>query len=138
MAAEPLWLDLGAVLAIHEKQIAKFGGGSGVRDVGLVESALARPQQLHLYEGEEDVLRLAVRLGIGLARNHGFVDGNKRTGAVAMIAFLALNGQRLDMADDETLGRWFEAVIEGRMSEEELADAMWPFLTAIRSNTSDR
>jgi death-on-curing protein len=74
------------------------------------------------------MLRLAVRLGIGLAMNHGFVDGNKRTGAVAMILFLALNGWRLEMPNDETLGRWFEAVIEGRMSEEALADAIWPFL----------
>lgn len=62
--------------------------------------------------------------------NHGFVDGNKRTGAVAMIAFLALNGWRLEMANDETLGRWFEAAIEGRMSEAELAEAMLPFLGA--------
>lgn len=74
------------------------------------------------------MLTLAVRLGIGLAMNHGFVDGNKRTGAVAMIAFLALNGWRLDMANDETLGRWFEAVIEGRMSEAALGDALLPFL----------
>ena len=131
MDAEPVWLDLEAVLAIHDKQIARFGGGSGVRDIGLIESALARPQQLFHYAGEEDVLTLGVRLGIGLAMNHGFVDGNKRTGAVAMIAFLALNGWRLDMADDDTLGRWFEAVIEGRMSDSALAEAVLPFLAAI-------
>jgi len=131
LAAEPVWLDLEAVLAIHDKQIGRFGGGSGVRDIGLIESALARPQQLFHYAGEEDVLTLAARLGIGLAMNHGFVDGNKRTGAVAMIAFLSLNGWRLEMANDETLGRWFEAVIEGRMSEEGLAEALAPHLSAI-------
>lgn len=126
--SEPLWLDLDGLLKAHEEQIARFGGSAGIRDMGLVESALARPQQLYFYEGEEDVLALAVRLGVGIALNHGFVDGNKRTGAVAMIEFLALNGWRLEMADDGALGRWFEAVIEGRMSEAQLADALWPFL----------
>ena len=129
--SEPVWLDLDELLQIHEEQIAEFGGGAGVRDLGLIESALARPRQLFHYSGEEDVLVLAVRLGIGLAMNHGFVDGNKRTGAQAMIDFLALNGWRLGMANDETLGRWFEAAIEGRMSEAELADAVFPFLSAI-------
>jgi death-on-curing protein len=89
------------------------------------------PRQLYLYEGEEDVLALAVRLGLGIAFNHGFVDGNKRTGAVAMIEFLALNGYDLLMANDGTLGRWFEAVIEGRMSEPQLADAIWPFIRGV-------
>ena len=130
--SEPLWLDLAELIAIHDEQIALFGGGAGVRDLGLIESALLRPQQLDHYGGEEDLLTLAVRLGIGLAMNHGFIDGNKRTGAVAMIAFLALNGWRLDMpADDETLGRWFEAVIEGRMGEAGLADALAPFLAEV-------
>lgn len=73
-------------------------------------------------------MTLAVRLGVGLARNHGFIDGNKRTGAVAMIAFLALNGQDLVMPNNDMLGRWFEAVIEDRMSEAELADALYPFV----------
>jgi death-on-curing protein len=128
--SEPLWLGLDELLLIHEEQIADFGGKSGIRDLALAESALARPQQLHFYEGETDVLRLAVRLGIGLARNHPFVDGNKRTGAAATIELLAVNGWRVEMADDGTLGRWFEAVIEGRMSEEALADAIWPFVEA--------
>lgn len=128
--SEPAWLDLDEVLTINEEQVALFGGSAGVRDIGLVESALARPQQLYFYEGESDVLTLAVRLGVGLARNHGFVDGNKRTGAAAMIEFMALNGQDLVMPNDDRLGRWFEAVIEGRMSEEELAEAMFPFLVA--------
>jgi death-on-curing protein len=130
--SEPLWLDLAGLLEAHEEQIARFGGGVGIRDIGLVESALARPQQLYFYESEEDVLALAVRLGIGIALNHGFIDGNKRTGAVAMIEFLALNGHSLVMADDGTLGHWFEAVIEGRMSEAQLAEAVWPFIRAIQ------
>ena len=79
---EPLWLDLADVLDIHRGQLASFGGAEGVRDEDLVESALARPQNMFLYENVEDVLILATRLGVGLAKNHGFVDGNKRTGAV--------------------------------------------------------
>ncbi len=129
--SEPLWLDLEELLKIHEEQVAAFGGPAGVRDIGLIESALARPQQLYFYEGEEDVLTLAVRLGVGLARNHGFLDGNKRTGAGAMIEFLTLNGHQVDMLNDDTLGRWFEAVIESRMSEAELADALYPHVTAL-------
>ncbi len=128
---EPVWLPLEEVLLIHEEQIADFGGAAGTRDLALAESALARPQQLHHYDGEEDLVTLAVRLGIGLARNHPFVDGNKRTGAAVMIEFLAITGWRLEMRDEDTLGRWFEAVIEGRMSEAELADAMWPFVRGI-------
>ena len=129
--SEPFWLDLDGLIEAHREQIALFGGSAGIRDIGLIESALARPKQLYHYEGEEDVLALAVRLGIGIALNHGFVDGNKRTGAVAMIEFLALNGFDLVMADDGTFGRWFEAVIEGRMNEAQLADAIWPFVRAV-------
>lgn len=129
--SEPLWLDLDGLLKAHEEQIARFGGGAGIRDIGLIESALARPQQLYFYEGEEDVLALAVRLGVGIALNHGFVDGNKRTGAVAMIEFLALNGYDLVMPNDGRLGHWFEAVIEGRMIESELAKAVCPYVRPI-------
>lgn len=129
---EPLWLELDELFKAHGEQIARFGGSAGLRDIGLIQSALARPKQLYHYQGEEDVLTLAVRLGVGIALNHGFVDGNKRTGAVAMIEFLALNGWRLEIANDGRLGRWFEAVIEGRMSEAELAEAIWPYIQAIQ------
>ena len=128
MPNEPSWLDLDEVLKAHEEQVAIFGGSPGVRDMALVESALARPQQLYHYQGETDVLTLAVRLGVGLAQNHPFVDGNKRTGTVAAIMFLALNGYDLVMPNDERLGRWMEAVIEDRMSETDLADALYPFV----------
>ncbi|HYI64609.1 MAG TPA: type II toxin-antitoxin system death-on-curing family toxin [Allosphingosinicella sp.] len=128
--SEPLWLDLDEVLKAHDEQVAVFGGSPGVRDMALVESALARPQQLYHYDGERDVLTFAVRLGVGLAQNHPFVDGNKRTGTVATIMFLALNGYGLVMPNDEKLGRWMEAVIEDRMSEAELADALYPFVVS--------
>lgn len=79
--SDPLWLDLNDVLAIHAEQIELRGGPPGIRDLGLVASAVERPVNLYNYDGERDVITLAVRLGIGIAENHGFVDGNKRAGA---------------------------------------------------------
>lgn len=129
---EPLWLDLADVLDIHKGQLASFGGSEGVRDEKLVESALARPQNMFFYENVEDVLILATRLGVGLAKNHGFADGNKRTGAVAMIEFLAINGYVLRYpSNDSTLGVLFEAVVTDRMTEEEFAEALYPYLETI-------
>jgi death on curing protein len=128
---EPRWIDADELLVAHEEQIAWFGGTSGVRDIGLAESAAGRPRQLYHYGRERDLLALAVRLGVGLARNHPFLDGNKRTGAIAMLEMIELNGYGVVMDDDGRLGRWFEAAIEGRMSEDELADALWPLVREI-------
>ena len=125
---EPEWLTLDDVLAIHEDQIRLYGGPDGVRDQGLVASAIHRPQQLHHYDGERDILTLAVRLGIGLAENHGFVDGNKRTGAFAMIEFLALNRAYLEMPNDTLLARLFLLTLGKRMTEDEFADELYPHL----------
>lgn len=129
--AEPLWLSLDDVLEIQIDQIGRFGGAEGVRDEGLIESAIVRPQQLFYYESQSDILALAVRLGVGIARNHGFVDGNKRTGAAAMIEFLIINGYYLGMADDTTLGALFEAAVAGGMSEDELADDLFPHVRVL-------
>lgn len=129
--AEPLWLSLEDVLEIQNDQLSRFGGAAGVRDQGLIESAIARPQQLFYYGGEGDVLTLAVRLGIGIAQNHGFVDGNKRTGAVAMIEFLVVNGYYLDMPNDTTLAALFEAAVTGDMSETELAEDLFPYIQSV-------
>src|SRR3989304_7695701 len=97
-----VWLEKALVLAIHDRQIAEHGGSAGVRDEGLLEPALARPQQLHAYgDPAPDLARLAASLASGLARNHPFVDGNKRTAAVACETFLELNGARLDAGDPE-------------------------------------
>ena len=129
---EPLWLDLADVLDIHKGQLASFGGADGIRDQDLIESALARPQNMFHYENEEDSLSLAIRLGVGLAKNHGFVDGNKRTGLVAMIEFLAINGYVLDYpSTDSALGVLFEATVTDRMSEAEFAEALYPYLQSI-------
>ena len=96
----PIWLGRDLVLAIHEEQIAEHGGGEGLRDLGLLDSALARPRNLAAY-GTPDLAALAASLGFGLARNHPFIDGNKRTAYVAVETFLILNGLDLTAGDAE-------------------------------------
>lgn len=88
---EPVWLSVDLVMAIHEEQLAQFGGAPGLRDRGLLESALARPINRHAY-GTGDLAALAASYAFGLARNHAFVDGNKRVALLAMVTFLGLNG----------------------------------------------
>ena len=92
---EPEWLDIGIVFDFHAEQLALFGGADGIRDLGLLESALARPINKFAY-GETDLAVLAAAYGFGIARNHPFVDGNKRTALAAMIVFLGLNAFDLD------------------------------------------
>src|SRR6204780_1021736 len=87
---EPEWLDTAIVLDIHAEQLALFGGGDGIRDLGLLESALARPVNKFAY-GERDLAALAAAYAFGIARNHPFVDGNKRAAFGSMLVFLGLN-----------------------------------------------
>lgn len=89
---EPLWIETRDVLAIHDRQLALHGGAAGVRDQGLLESALARPRQHYAYADSPGILEMAALYSAGIVRNHPFVDGNKRTGFVAGILFLELNG----------------------------------------------
>jgi death on curing protein len=96
----PVWLGRELILAIHEEQIAEHGGGEGLRDLDLLEGALARPLNLAAY-GTPDLAALAAALGYGLARNHPFVDGNARTAFVAVETLLALNGLDLIASDAE-------------------------------------
>ena len=100
--SQPRWLSKGLILAVHERQLAEHGGASGVRDEGLLESALARPQNAFAY-GEPDAAALAGAYAFGIARNHPFVDGDKRTAFVACELFLAANGFDLVAADEECL-----------------------------------
>ncbi len=93
-----VWIDDVVVEAIHDAQLAEHGGLAGVRDAGMLASALARPKNLAVYE-RPDVSRCAAAYGFGLARNHPFVDGNKRTAFVAVESFLALNGWILTASD---------------------------------------
>ena len=102
-----VWLDRAVIVAIHEMQLAEHGGGVGVRDAGLLDSALGKPLHLsHYGEPPPDVAALAASYGYGISRNHPFVDGNKRVGAVAALVFLDLNG--VTLALDETP---FEALV---------------------------
>ena len=117
--SEPVWLRLEAILAAHDEQHAEHGGGVGIRDRGLLESALARPLNLHAY-GEPSLAKLAAASAFGIAKNHPFVDGNKRTALVAAELFLALNGFDL-IADDVEVVQVFLALAAGEVSEEELA-----------------
>ena len=100
---EPRWLAIGVVLAIHADQISKHGGSGGLRDRGLLESALERPRNRYHYEPEADLARLAASYGFGIARNHPFVDGNKRVAFQAMYVFLGLNGLRIESAEEEVV-----------------------------------
>lgn len=116
-----LWLEKALVLAIHDRQVAEHGGSAGVRDEGLLESALARPQQLHAYgDPAPDLAELAAALAFGLARNHPFVDGNKRTAAVCCETFIELNGAQLAAEDLELFERYL-ALAEGKLAERDFA-----------------
>lgn len=95
MKREPKWIDKRALLLLHEESLAMFGGSRGMRDEGLLDSALARPVNKFLYEKVADLASLAAAYGFGIAKNHAFVDGNKRAAYLAMGLFAALNGKRL-------------------------------------------
>lgn len=114
-----VWLQKDIVLAVHEQQLAEHGGGAGVRDAGLFESALARPENLAVY-ANPDVADLAAAYGWGISRNHAFVDGNKRTGFVAVELFLDLNGYDLDASDADCVVTML-AVAAGDITEPEFA-----------------
>ena len=91
--SEPVWLGVELVIDIHNEQLALFGGPDGLRDRGLLESALARPVNKHAY-GETDLAAFAASYAFGLARNHPFIDGNKRVAFASFLVFLGLNGVR--------------------------------------------
>ena len=120
MAQDWVWVALAVAEAAHLEQIAEHGGGEGVRDAGLLASAMTRPQNLAVY-GAPDAAALAAAYAFGIARNHPFVDGNKRTAAVVSETFLALNGHQLTATDAELVVA-FVALAAGELSEEALAD----------------
>lgn len=115
-----IWVDLKVALAAHEEQLAEHGGASGVRDLNMLESALARPLNLVAY-GKPDVAELAASYAFGIAKNHPFVDGNKRTAAVVSETFLVLNGYELTCSDVEMVTT-FLALAAGELTVEALAD----------------
>ena len=101
--ADPVFINRDVILAIHEEQLAQHGGGTGLRDEGLLESALNRPINRAAYDAGADFASLATDYAFGIAKNHPFVDGNKRTAFVAMELFLNLNGLRLQTSDAEAV-----------------------------------
>lgn len=118
---EPRWLTRTALAAIHSAQIREHGGTLGVRDENLIESALARPRQKWNYDGDTDVATPAAAYAFGLARNHGFIDGNKRAAFMAAYSFLGLNGYDFEAAEPDVVAT-IECVATGRLSEAKLAE----------------
>jgi|SRR3984893_808454 len=116
---EPEWLDINIMLDVHAEQLALFGGPDGVRDLGLLESALARPVNKYAY-GETDLPSLAAAYGFGIAKNHPFVDGNKRAAFAAIVVFLGLNGIDF-MVPPESATAMVLALAAGEVSEASLA-----------------
>lgn len=113
------WLPKEAVLAIHARQLAEHGGGTGVRDLGLLDSALQRPQNKLAYE-TPDLADMAAAYAYGIARNHPFVDGNKRTALVVSRTFLLINGYQIKASKEDRL-KTFLALAEGSLPEDALA-----------------
>lgn len=116
---EPVWLAVDLVLAIHERQLRRFGGPPGIRDFGARESALARPRKRRAYE-QGDLAALAAAYAFGIARNHPFVDGNKRTALLALVVFLGLNGIDF-VADEAEAAVIIRDLAAGRVNEAGLA-----------------
>lgn len=115
----PVWVLQETVLALHEQSLAEFGGASGVRDEGLLDSALHKPENLFAY-GTPTLFDLAASYGFGLVKNHPFIDGNKRAGFVVAVVFLELNGYRFQAPEAEAAVRTL-ALAAGEMSEAEFA-----------------
>lgn len=118
--SEPRWLAPVHVLAIHSDQIQAHGGAVGLRDRGLLESALERPRNRFRYEPDSDLSALAAAYGFGIARDHPFLDGNKRVAFQAMYLFLGLNGFRIDVAEEEVVATIL-ALASGELDEASLA-----------------
>ena len=118
--ADWIWVEPRVALAAHAEQLAEHGGAAGVRDFNMLESAMARPLNLIAY-GDPDAADLAAAYAFGIARNHPFVDGNKRTAAVVSETFLVLNGLTLNCSDVEMVVA-FLALAAGEMSVDDLAD----------------
>jgi len=118
---EPEWVEEQVALAYHHEQIAEHGGGQGVRDMGLFQSAMARPQNFFHYNQITSLTRLAAAYAYGIAKNHAFVDGNKRTAYVVARSFLILNGFDINVSKEEKY-LIFLSLAEGNLTEDQLAD----------------
>lgn len=117
---EPEWVQEQVVLAYHAEQLTEHGSSDGVRDMGLLQSALARPLNAFHYNQVTSLAELAAAYGYGIAKNHPFVDGNKRTALVVTVAFLAMNGFDVDTSQEEIFDTFY-ALAAGQLSEAQLA-----------------
>jgi death on curing protein len=117
---DPIWIDERDALALHDRILALDGGPSGVRDIGLLQSALARPRQLDAYGDSPDIVDMAVAYMAGIVRNHPFFDGNKRTGFIVGVLFLELNGLRFT-ATEEAAAQAVMSLAAGTLGEASLA-----------------
>lgn len=118
---EPEWISDEEAIALHDRQLAEHGGGVGVRDIGLLQSALARPQNAFHYNQVNSLAKLAACYGYGIAKNHAFIDGNKRAAWVVMRTFLLINGYTLDATKEEKYLTIYD-VAQGTFSEDQFAD----------------
>ena len=116
-----IWLTRDMVEAFHRESLARFGGADGIRDEGLLLSALARAENIHGYEPESDVFRLAAAYCTGLVKNHPFIDGNKRTGVLSAIVFLNLNDVNVDF-DEAMVVTMVYGLAASEITEAQFAD----------------
>jgi len=121
MIPEPIWIERPEVLIAHRAQLAEHGGSDGIRDVTLLESALGKPQNVYVYSDDATLPRLAASYAFGIARNHPFVDGNKRTALVVCEGFLRLNGLEI-VAPPEEKYLTYLYLAAGQISEDELVE----------------
>ena len=124
------WLTIDMVEGFHRESLALFGGSDGLRDRGLLESALARPENILAYEPNADIFRLAAADGYGLVKNYPFIDGNKRTGTLAAVVFLGLNGVQVEFNEAE-IAVMIIGLAASEFSEDDLAN--WLRKNAVRS-----
>ncbi|MDQ6759454.1 MAG: type II toxin-antitoxin system death-on-curing family toxin [Acidobacteriota bacterium] len=120
MSSVPRWISKKALLLLHEESLSEFGGARGLRDAGLLESALARPQNAYAYNPAATLFELAASYGFGVAKNHAFVDGNKRAAFLCMGLFLAINGYRLTASQVDAIETML-GLAAGTIQEPELA-----------------
>jgi death-on-curing protein len=132
LPSEPCWLDPDGIVRLNERLVALTSEPHCLVSRSLLESGCGRAQNRWLYEHEEDVAVLATELLFGIARNHPFLQGNKRTGFAAMIGFLAANGYRFLLQDDTDCADYIIAVLEGRATEESFADILRHKIEAVR------
>jgi death on curing protein len=119
--SDPVWIDERDALALHGRLLALDGGATGVRDEGLLQSALARPQQIHAYGENPDIVELSAAYTAGIVRNHPFLDGNKRTGFLVGILFLEMNGYRLTASEEDAAQAVF-GLAAGKLDEKAFTD----------------